>query len=67
MTTETLQIGDRVMDKFKKPKPGDSCITGTMMSKPDADGSVTVYWDDGRHTTSNIHMLKPEEEEAKKE
>lgn len=37
--------GDRVRDKFKSPKPGDECVTGTIVSGPSADGSVTVKWD----------------------
>lgn len=44
MTTETaFKKGDRVKDAFKRPKPGDECVTGTVvLVEP---GNVRVKWD----------------------
>ena len=42
--------GDRVSDRFKVPRPGDECTTGTVLKC--VRGVAEVKWDDGR--SSNI-------------
>jgi hypothetical protein len=54
--------GDRVCDKFKLPKPGDECVTGTIVGAP-THGDVTVKWDApvelGQTTTvTDVRCLK---------
>ena len=44
-----LKVGDRVRDRFKLPKAGDECVTGTV-SHIDTNG-FQVTWDDGRRST----------------
>lgn len=58
--------GDHVRDRFKLPKPGDECVTGTIVGEPSAIGNVFVQWDlpvAGQMTTvMNVHLLKLLEE-----
>jgi hypothetical protein len=38
-----FEKGDRVKDRYKRPKPGDESVTGTVISATDDD--VLVKWD----------------------
>jgi hypothetical protein len=54
--------GDRVYDKFKLPKPGDECVTGTIVGEP-THGNVTVKWDapvelNQTTTVTNVRCLE---------
>ncbi len=52
-----MKNGDRVKDKFKLPKPGAECVTGTLQGDP-VDGDVTVKWDDGTTRVTNTMTLE---------
>lgn len=56
-----MKIGDRVRDKFKEPKPGDECVTGTIISI-DLEHLVCVKWDSGRSTKIRYELLERIEE-----
>ena len=44
--TTSFKDGDRVRDKFKLPKPGDECVTGTVVGTPThRKRRITVRWD----------------------
>lgn len=36
--------GDRVKDRYKRPKPGDECVVGTVLTA--TDDNVLVKWDE---------------------
>ena len=56
----SFEIGDHVRDKFKSPKPGDMCTTGSIAEVGIGD-TYFVDWDDGRRTCMPAYLLEKEE------
>ena len=58
MAHVALKQGDRVKDRFKVPKEGNSWVHGTVERDEAHDGTVVVHWDNGDSRVMSYHLLE---------